>query len=80
MTEIIFNSDDRLEVLGALQHGLDRTLLLARTMFDDPVVGSEARGLHSQLTAIQAEVDLIAAAGRRRNGRDGDGWNNPVWH
>lgn len=53
--------DNRSEVLVTLQHGLERTLLLATRLIDDPVVGSEARGLHSQLAAIQAEVDLIAA-------------------
>jgi hypothetical protein len=64
MTREIPKPDDRSEVLVALRHGLDRTLLLARTMFDDPLVGSEARAFHSQLAAIQAEVDWIEGGKR----------------
>jgi hypothetical protein len=58
--------DDRAEVLAALRHGIERSLLLASTLADDPAVGAEARNLSGRLEAIQAEVEAIAFFRDRR--------------
>jgi hypothetical protein len=58
--------DDRAEVLAALRHGLERSLLLASTLADHPTVGAEARSLGGRLEAIQAEVEAIAFFRDRR--------------
>lgn len=59
MQELRSHSDDRQEALATLQHALERTILLARHLSRDPLIGGEVRGLLTRLDCIQAEVDVM---------------------
>jgi hypothetical protein len=70
--------DDRTEVLAALRHGIERSLLLAQTLAGNPLIASEARSLTGRLQSIQAEVDAIACSRERPLPDNSLGWHLPI--
>ena len=66
-------STERAELLATLELALARSLMLARELAADPLVGTEAKGFLGRLECIQAEVTIVASSRPRRRPHNDEG-------